>query len=203
MLGCRRLMPGSSPRAPGPDSLMVRPDARSHRAPDPATNPPDSPHERGMSGEQVSAPAGQGMVRHLAAVLASRLGGKMAHGMAGVSAGRQAATARNRPPDDGELKDPVQPGTATRSQRVVSWREDGGLRVIELPTHSVLGPLREGPASPPRAGEPGLDDQAGLQHPLAESVQPAAKNPSISSLRPKSKPVRARSRCTVSRSPAN
>jgi Integrase core domain len=36
---------GCSPRAPGPDSLMVRPRARSHRAPPHAINPKDSRHE--------------------------------------------------------------------------------------------------------------------------------------------------------------
>jgi hypothetical protein len=34
---------------------MVQPSARSHRAPDPAITQPDSPHDRGTSGEQVTA----------------------------------------------------------------------------------------------------------------------------------------------------
>jgi hypothetical protein len=39
------------------DSLIVQPSARSHRAPAPAITRPDSPHDRGTSGEQVSRSA--------------------------------------------------------------------------------------------------------------------------------------------------
>jgi hypothetical protein len=54
MPGCRQSTRGCLPRAaPGPDSSMVRPRARSHRAPSPAINPKDSPHERGTSRVQV------------------------------------------------------------------------------------------------------------------------------------------------------
>src|ERR687892_260702 len=55
MAGCRRPRLGCLSRAPGPDSLMVRPSTRWHRAPALATTQADSPHERGTPGRQVTS----------------------------------------------------------------------------------------------------------------------------------------------------